>query len=118
MRSRTSLKEEDAKQLLGKLIAWLIQATRGGGGSLVRRKLCSTLVVYFLQFPATWTLCVSHLLSCLEAGVNIQIDPTHKPRDVRTLVQDLRPESLQAALWFCTMLAEEVGKTDANNIKQ
>jgi len=30
----------------------------------------------------------------------------------------LTPEKLSVALWFSATLAEEVGKTDGNNIKQ
>lgn len=85
---------------------------------MVIRKLCSTLVVYFLQFSATWTLPVKHLVLCLCADQFVPTADVKNAPELQQLVSQLSPQKVSAALWFTTTLAEEVSKTDGNNIKQ
>jgi hypothetical protein len=46
------------------------------------------------------------------------IDLLDQAPDTVALAEKLTGEKVLAALWFSTTLAEEVGKTDANHIKQ
>lgn len=82
------------------------------------RKLCNTLVVFFLNFSSTWTLCVKHLLLCLYADQVIDTDLQQDVPSIAQLYEHLSPAKVAAALSFATALAEDVGKTDGNNIKQ
>jgi hypothetical protein len=84
---------------------------------LVVRKLCSTLVVYFLHFSSLWKNCIKHLIQSLCVGEAVPLESLDRAPDIMVLVERLTLQKASAALWFCTALAEEVGKTDANHIK-
>lgn len=113
-----SLSKDDADEVLRQLISWLILSLRRSSSPLVIRKLCSTLVVYFLNFLAAWTRCIRYLVLCLLAGEAVDIVNVENAPETSLLVQSLAPEDFSAALCFSALLAEEVGKTDGNNIKQ
>lgn len=81
------------------------------------RKLCSTLVVYFLHFSSLWQQCVKHLIHSLYIGEAAPFEFLNSTPDNVALVKRLTPEKASAALWFSTALAEEVSKTDSNHIK-
>ncbi|QSZ30779.1 hypothetical protein DSL72_000337 [Monilinia vaccinii-corymbosi] len=113
-----SLKDEDAQVVLHRIIGWLIKSLNSGCGPLVVRKLCTTLVTYFLHFSGSWARCVSHLTYCLCLGEAV---PYHKLEDAPTmavLAQNLPDDKTLAILWFSATLVEEVGKTDSNSMKQ
>jgi hypothetical protein len=61
---------------------------------------------------------VSHLIYSLSVGKAMPIDHVDSSADLMSLIQSMPISRASASLWFCTSLAEEVGKTDANNIKQ
>ncbi|KAJ8064622.1 hypothetical protein OCU04_006949 [Sclerotinia nivalis] len=112
-----SLKDEDAQVVLQKIIGWLIKCLNSGCGPLVIRKLCTTLVTYFLHFSGSWARCISHLTYCLCLGEAV---PYHKLEDAPTmevLAQSLSDDKNMAILWFSATLVEEVGKTDSNSMK-
>jgi hypothetical protein len=115
--TRESLSPLDAKALLDQLIDWLIRHADPMIGPLVVRKLCSTLVVYFLHFSSLWPNCVKHLIQSMCIGKAIPVESLDRTPDIMVLVERLTPQKASAVLWFCTALAEEVGKTDANHIK-
>ncbi|KFX90214.1 hypothetical protein V490_06567 [Pseudogymnoascus sp. VKM F-3557] len=112
-----SLSDTDAQAVLNQLLTWLIVYLRRASGPLALRKLCSTLVVYFLHFSASWTMCVKHVILCLFADEAVGIETLQDAPETSLLVSRLSPEKLSAALWFSTTLAEEVEKVDGNNIK-
>lgn len=116
--NRKSLSEGDAEQVLSQILSWLVICVQRGCTSLVIRKLCSTLVVYFLHFSASWPLPVKHLVLCLCAREYVSQGDIEKSPPVQQLVSQLTPAKALTALWFTQTLAEEVGKTDGNNIKQ
>lgn len=58
------------------------------------------------------------MILCLYADEAVSIEALQGAPETDVLVHNLSPEKLSAALWFSTALAEEVGKTDGNNIKQ
>jgi hypothetical protein len=116
--ARDSLSLVDARTLLDQLIKWLIRHVDLRSGPLVVRKLCSTLVVYFLHFSSLWPQCVKHLIYSLCVGEAATLELPDSTPDITVLAERLTPEKASAALWFSSALAEEVGKTDANHIKQ
>jgi hypothetical protein len=113
-----SLSEEDAQALLQTLINWLIQCIRTSEGPLVVRKLCSTFVAYFFQFSASWTRCIKHLVYCLCANEALPYETLENAPGTAVLVQNLSAPAAVAVFWIAATLAEEVGKTDANSMKQ
>jgi hypothetical protein len=114
---RESLGPLDGKVLLERLINSLVHCLDHGIGALVIRKLCSTLVVYFLHFSSSWPKCVKHLIHSLCLGKAALIELPDQSPDTAILAGKLTAEKASAALWFSTALAEEVGKTDANHVK-
>jgi hypothetical protein len=114
---RKSLSGEDAQALLQNIISWLIRCVEGAEGPLVVRKLCSTLVAYFLQFSATWTHCVAHLIYCLCIGQPTPYDALSEAPSSAILTQNISKEKAVVILWFATTLVEDVGKTDSNSMK-
>ena len=118
VQSRDSLSPLDAKALLSQLINCLIRCLDQMAGPLVIKKLCSTLVVYFLHFSSLWPMCVKHLIHSLCIGEAVPTEWLEEAPETTTLVKKLSIEKASAALWFSMALAEEVGKADANHIKQ
>jgi hypothetical protein len=116
--SRKSLGEEDAQALLQTLISWLIRCMEISEGALVVRKLCSTLVAYFLQFSTSWERCIKHLMYCLCTNEALPYNSLDDAPDTATLIQNLSDAKAVAIFWIATTLVEEVGKTDSNSMKQ
>ncbi|KAG0648341.1 Karyopherin [Hyphodiscus hymeniophilus] len=113
-----SLGDQDAQALLQNLIGWLIRCLQNGEGALVLRKLCSTLVAYFLQFSMSWTRCVRHLLYCLNQNEAMPYQSLSGAPDTPVLIDSLSHDKAVVLFWFAATLVDEVGKTDSNAIKQ
>ena len=116
--TRKSLGDDDARMVLQSLIGWLIQCLRNREGSLVLRKLCSSLAAYFLQFSISWTRCIKHLLFCLSIDQAAPYQALEGAPETSTLIQNISSEKAVVAFWFAASLVEEVGKTDSNSMKQ
>lgn len=114
--SSANLADEDAKELLQSLIGWFVRSLADGSGSLVIRKLASALVTFFIQFSNLWPDCVPHLLYCLDLGHVVPRDEA-KSAPIPDLVVSLNEASFLAAIWFTTVLVEEVGKTEMKSQK-
>jgi hypothetical protein len=87
-------------------------------GALVVRKLCSTLVAYFMQFSTSWERCLKHLMYSLcnnEARPYTSLDEAPETEILRHSLSDAKAV---AVFWVATTLVEEVGKTDSNSMKQ
>ena len=82
------------------------------------RKLCSTLVAYFLQFSMSWTRCVRHLLYCLSQNGAFSYRSLAAAPDTPILIETLSHDKAIILFWFAATLVEEVGKTDSSAIKQ
>jgi hypothetical protein len=104
--------------VLERVINWLVQCLNSGVPQVVTRKLCSTLVVYFMHFSSTWTNCIKHLLCCLKADQFIPQEALSQAPPTLNMLEDMSSSKVVAALWFAISLVEEVGKTDSSNIKQ
>ncbi|CAL3965652.1 unnamed protein product [Diplocarpon coronariae] len=120
-----SLSEGDAQALLQTLIGWLIRCLQNSEGTLVIRKLCSTLVAYWLQFSASWTNCVKHLMLCLFANEALPYSALEGTQETAVLVDTISKSESSTSLsksvvlfWFAATLVEEVAKTDSSSMKQ
>lgn len=112
----STLAEDDAKQLLQSLIGWFVRSLADGSGAVVIRKLASALVTYFIQFPHLWPGCVHHLLYCLDVGRAATKDES-KNAPTGSLISSLNESSFLAAIWFITVLVEDVSKTEMKTQK-
>ncbi|KAK0099684.1 hypothetical protein ONS95_013423 [Cadophora gregata] len=121
-----SLSDEDAQALLQTLIGWLIRCLNGSESALVVRKLCSTLVAYFLQFSSSWERCIKHLMLCLCSNEALPYAALESSQETVAAMVDNVSNSKTgspvpkpvALFWFAATLVEEVGKTDSNSMKQ
>lgn len=110
--TRNSLSDADASSLLDRLIESLIRLVNTGESHRVIRKLCSSLVAYYLRPAATWKLCIRHLvLSFNEGRVVPSMTLTQAP-ETGLVAAKLSLACLKAILWFSGGLVEEVGKAD------
>jgi hypothetical protein len=110
------LSEEDAKGLLGTLIGWLLRYD--SEQDYVKRKICSTLVAYFMQFPTSWNRCIKHLMCCMVANEVLPHDALESTPESTILVQNMTSAQAIPLFWFASNLVEEVAKTDSNSMKQ
>ena len=113
-----SLSGDDAQALLLNLIGWVIRCLQNREGALVVRKLCSTLVAYFLQFSMSWTRCVRHLLYCFCKNEAVPYESLGEAADTPLLIENLEHDKATVVFWFAAALVEEVGKTDSSSMKQ
>ena len=112
------MNDEDAQALLQTLISWLIQCMATSEGPLVLRKLCSTLVAYFMQFSMSWSRCIKHIMYCICTNQAHPYSSLEEAPDTTILVQNISEDQAVAIFWFAATLVEEVGKTDSNSMKQ
>ena len=105
----------DATGLLQRLLTWLIQLVQVGDGPLVIKKLCSSLVAYFLRASTSWDRCLRHVICCLVVGRYYPHSHLEQLAPTVELLAQSNPLQLKTSLWFSTTLVEEVGKTNSNN---
>ncbi|CCX34609.1 armadillo-type protein [Pyronema domesticum] len=112
-----SLSEEDIPGLCQRLVGWLVKFVNEDTPPLAVKKLCSTLVVFFIRFSETWTECIRTLVCCLAAGRTCSEEEIkHMPPSAH-LLQTMKPGAKLVTLWFSATLVEEIGKVDMKNIK-
>ncbi|KAI1479635.1 ARM repeat-containing protein [Daldinia eschscholtzii] len=112
-----SLSDDDAVSVLQKLITFLITSLRDGTAGFVVKKLCSTLVTYFIHYSHTWPRCIRHLSYCLESRTYVPIEDADNSSPYEDIVQSLDVENLYAVLWFAQILPNEAEKIDTKPIK-
>ncbi|KAI9805107.1 MAG: hypothetical protein M1825_000941 [Sarcosagium campestre] len=104
-----------AETLLFRLLTWLIRLTVQSEGPLVVKKICSTLVTYFVRFPVIWGTCVRSVVRSLFKG-----QPEGKESGSQPLVDgeiySLSTSQAIATLWFTSTLIEEVSKIDSASV--
>lgn len=113
----SSLADDDAKELLQSLIGWFIRSLADGSGALVIRKLASALVTFFTHFTHLWPDCVRHLLYCLDVGHFVPRDES-KNLPASDIISGLSETSFLAAIWFVTVLVEEVARMEMKSQKK
>ena len=111
------MSDTDAISLLDRLIEWLIRLVDAGESQLVIRKLCSSLVAYYLRPAGRWTQCIRHLVLSFNEGRVVPNDTVTEGPKTGSVAAKLSPSCLMAMLWFAGGLVEEVGKTNAASIQ-
>ncbi|KAH8889540.1 ARM repeat-containing protein [Thozetella sp. PMI_491] len=116
-RDSKTLSEKDAEELLQTLLGWFMRSLEDGSAPLVPKKLCSTLVTFFIHFSHLWPNCIRHMLCCLDIGHSVSVDKTDEALPTPDLIGALGRARLRAAIWFASSLVGEVGKTDMASSK-
>ncbi|KAF6223554.1 hypothetical protein HO133_000397 [Letharia lupina] len=112
-----SLSDADATLLLDRLIEWLIRLVNAGESQLVIRKLCSSLIAYYLRPAGRWKQCIRHLVLSFNEGHVIPSDTLSQGPETGPVAAKLSLPCLMATLWFAGGLVEEVGKTNTTSIQ-
>lgn len=107
--------DERHEELLLTLLGYSLKYLELQAGALVIRRLCSTLVDYFLTSSASWTQCVKHLVYCLSTKIVAPYSRLEGAADTISLLETLGTPELELLLWFCTAAAEMVDRTDINS---
>lgn len=114
---RETLVSQDAALLLDRLLLWVVRLVNAAEGPLVLRKMCASLVTYFLRPSVSWQNCIRHLLCCFRAGSSVALQSLSEYPPTDELVRQLSQLQLLTGLWFCVGLVEEVGKLDEKSIE-
>lgn len=114
---RDSLSPDESSSLLDRLLLWLVRLVNSMEKPLVIRKICASLVAYFLRPGVTWEHCVRHLICCFSVGEVVPLQAVSQHPSTAELVINLSQLQLTTALWFSTNLVEEVGKTNIASIE-
>ncbi|KAI1094600.1 ARM repeat-containing protein [Rostrohypoxylon terebratum] len=112
-----SLSDEDAILVLNKLISFLIISLRDGTAGFVVKKICSTLVTYFVHYSHTWSKCIRHLAYSLDKRTSVPIDGIDTTSPFDSVVQSLEIKNFYAITWFARFLANEAEKIDTKSTK-
>lgn len=110
--SGSSLDEPHLDSLLTKLLDWFMHCVEGNDSPLVLKKLCSTLVTYFVLSNATWTTAIRHVLCCLQSRRALPMQTLEGFPPTKDLLLLLRPVQLQLLMIFVTDLAIDAAKID------
>lgn len=113
---RESVSEDDVPILCTRLVGWLVKLVEQDAPALVIKKICSTLVVFFIRFSGSWPNCIRHLVCCLAAGRAGRAEEFAGMPTSTHLLKQLDAQGKLALLWFTANLVEEVGKVDTKNI--
>ena len=114
---RKTLDEDAGAALLERLLLRTIQLINAGETSLVVRKLCNTLVAYFLRPNILWHRCIRHIVHCFNAGTVITSQETEQRPITIEDFSNLNQSQLLAVLWFASGLVDEVAKLDNNSVQ-
>lgn len=110
------MSDGDAISLLDRLIESLIRLIEAGESQLVIRKLCSSLVAYYLRPADVWKQCIRQLVLSFREGRVIPSTTLGEGPNTGLAAAELRQPCLLAILCFAGGLVEEVGKSNATSI--
>ena len=114
IKTSSALSDDDATDLLARLIDWYLAALSEGQSTLVARKLSSALATFFLHLHRLWPHFLRHLILCLAAGRAVPLNITDSLANAASPAGSLGPTKLRAALWVATNVVEDVAKFDLN----
>ncbi|KAB2576968.1 Importin-beta [Lasiodiplodia theobromae] len=106
-----SLDEDAANELLFRLIGWLVKLVSEGEKDLVTRKLCTTLVQFFLNGNVTWNHCARQLVCSFVKGEAILTSDLEHYPPTNQLIGGLAVPQVVTLLWFGSNLVEESKRT-------
>ena len=110
MRPRQKLSEDDAREILGRLLDHYVLLVNGGERAVVLRKLASSLVTIFLKPKSPWTRAI------LNVAVSLVVDkyvPEERCQgiDMETAaLLAMNETQLVALLYFSHVLAEDTNR--------
>ncbi len=105
-------------ELLQQIVSQYAVLTNAQDTAYVLRKLCSTLVAYFLQSSSEWQLPIRHVLASIsEHQPALQWQQGTKPLTSQAiaLLSSGKPigyHQLRGILWLCLSLVEDVVRSD------
>ena len=96
---------------------WLIRLVNTGETRLVIRKLCSSLIAYYLRPAGIWKDCIRHIVLSFNEGRVVPSNTLTQGSNIGPVAAKLSPRCQLAILWFAGGLVEVVGKTDTASIQ-
>ena len=109
--------EDNALEVLDKVLFWLVQLVLANEATLVTRKLCTALAVYFIQSAGSWQRCIRHLMCCFHASTVLHENVLDAYATDNEVLSTLSLSQVITTLYFANALAEEVGKTSPDSIR-
>ncbi len=117
---RTLLENEKSFRdtLLKELMTSYVNLTSQSEEHFVLRKVCSTLVTFFLRSNSAWRFPVRHILASL-CGSQIT-EPGHVLGfdEAWNHVRHIHPQQLRSALWLSSSLVEEVTRIEGKGAER
>ncbi|KAF2087011.1 ARM repeat-containing protein [Saccharata proteae CBS 121410] len=116
-----SLDDGGAHELLLRLITWLVKLVFQGEKDLVVRKLCTTLVQYYLTPKSKWVKCIRHIICSFANGAAV---PTEDDSDlaqyppVETIIGTMHARQLLPVILIAGALIEELSRTAWSTVQQ
>ncbi|KAF4587558.1 Armadillo-type fold protein [Ophiocordyceps camponoti-floridani] len=108
----SALNNEDATELLIRLVGWYIRSLVHSDSPLVLRKLSSAIGTHFIHFHHLWPLYLRHIVLCLACGQSLNPIETREPNEFASALGGLCPRRLQAAVWVVTCVMEDASRID------
>lgn len=108
----SALNNEDATELLIRLVGWYIRSLVHSDSPLVLRKLSSAIGTHFIHFHHLWPLYLRHIVLCLACGQSLNPIETREPNEFTSALGGLCPRRLQAAVWVVTCVMEDASRID------
>ncbi|RCI10987.1 hypothetical protein L249_5439 [Ophiocordyceps polyrhachis-furcata BCC 54312] len=107
-----TLSNDDATELLIRLIGWYIRSLMQADSLLVLKKLSSAIATYFIQFHYLWPCYLRHLVICLASSRSLSTKATLDTGDTTAALNSLCAKRLQAVIWVLTSVMEDVSRID------
>ncbi|KAL4967516.1 putative importin 13 [Aspergillus stella-maris] len=111
-----SLAENDARELIGRLIDHYVSLVNGGE-RVVIRKLASTLATIFLKTDAPWTRAILSLAASLTNGKSVREEECASIELQNGILSAMSESQVIALLYFSNILAEEASRLGTESRK-
>lgn len=115
---RDTLSEDDAQQLLTRLVEIYVNMAERNDKTMVLRKMSSTIVAYFLHKESKWIHCVKTLVASFSQHRFVQDVEIPADFEVSTILDQLSPSKVNATFLFCSSLVEETLKFDSKTLER
>ncbi|KAF5855536.1 hypothetical protein ETB97_009009 [Aspergillus alliaceus] len=104
------LNEDDARELLGRLIDHYVLLVNGGERPLVVRKLASSLATIFLKPNAPWTHALWNIAASLANGKHLSEEQCQNFDLQDAVLPAMSERQVVSLLYFSNILAEEINR--------
>ena len=99
------------------MLSWLVRFVSRNEEDLVVRKLCGTLVTYFLRFPSSWVQCLRQVIYSLCEGHVVPYALAEESEPRPEILSGFNRAQIMAALWFSSSLVETAARVDKRSIE-